>query len=65
MGLGYFDPWPTHTGARAKGCFTCEHFHGELSGGHVVCRKGTRPLVVGVPIEGCAYWCRAIGSDDE
>jgi hypothetical protein len=63
--LSFFTPWPIRTGARAKGCFTCEHFHGDLSGGHVVCRRGARTTLIGIPVEGCAYWSRATGADDE
>jgi len=50
MELDFFTPWPIRTGARAKGCFTCEHFHGDLSGGHVVCRRDGRTTLIGIPI---------------
>lgn len=32
---------------------------------HLVCERNGGRGVVAVPIEGCAFWMRAIGSDDE
>lgn len=63
--LETFSPHALLTGARASGCLTCEFFRGQWSGGHVVCERFERPTVIGAPQLGCAYWLRAIGSDDE
>ncbi len=61
----YFSPHATLIGARSHGCFTCEHFRGRWSGGHVVCERFERESVIGAARLGCAYWMRATGSDDE
>jgi hypothetical protein len=60
----YFTPHALAVGARERGCLTCEHFHGESSGSHVVCRQREKPSVIGDPRLGCAHWMRAIGADD-
>lgn len=65
MTLVYFSPHVLATGARARGCFTCAHFDGEFFCGHVVCRSRVKQQVIGRPELGCAYWMRAIGSDDD
>jgi hypothetical protein len=61
----HFSPHALNVGARALGCLCCEYFRGEWSGGHVVCERFERPRVVGDARIGCAYWMRAIGSDDQ
>lgn len=63
--LPYFSPHALRVGARERGCFTCEHFEGEFSADHVVCREHERPRVIGDARMGCAFWMRAIGSDDD
>lgn len=60
-----FFPHAVATGARARGCFTCTHFHGNLFCTHVLCERNGGRSVVGVPIQGCAYWEREPGSDDD
>jgi hypothetical protein len=65
MGNGYFQPMPQYEGARARGCFTCTHFQGRYSSGHVVCEHRGGTHVIGQPKIGCAYWEREPGSDDE
>lgn len=35
--LGYFSPYSLPTGARERGCLTCDFFRVQWSGGHVVC----------------------------
>lgn len=60
----YFSPHVLAVGARASGCLTCEFFQGRWSGGHVVCERFERESVVGDARMGCAYWMRAVGSDD-
>ena len=60
----YFSPHTLLVGARERGCFTCEHFQGEFSADHVVCQQMEKPRVIGDARMGCAFWMRAIGSDD-
>ena len=62
---GYFVPLPAYEGARARGCLTCSHWHGDTFSGHVVCRSRAAVQVIGRPELGCAYWQREPGSDDE
>jgi hypothetical protein len=61
MGVSYFNPHPQHEGARSRGCFTCESFHGKLTGcaaevigTHVVCEHRGRTQVIGLPKQVCA-----------
>jgi hypothetical protein len=60
-----FQPHVPATGARARGCYTCAHFHGRLMAQHVVCEQGGGIQVIGTPKNGCAYWEREPGADDE
>lgn len=47
-------------------CRGCEHYGGDLNGGvHAVCVRGPGDRVVAMPANGCAFWVRAIGSDDD
>jgi hypothetical protein len=62
--LSYFSPHALLVGARERGCFTCDHFRGEFWGANVVCEQQGRPRVIGDAQLGCAFWMRAIGSDD-
>jgi len=39
LGTGYFTPFSTVDPARARGCLTCTHFHGEFYCGHVLCER--------------------------
>lgn len=61
--MSYFKEGPPKPG----GCFTCTHFHGEVTGGgrHPVCNRVARPLVMGQPDIGCCSWEREPGADDE
>ena len=59
-----FSPHTLLVGARERGCFTCEHFQGRFWGENVVCQQDVRPRVIGIARMGCAFWMRAIGSDD-
>lgn len=64
MDVGGFIPFPVYEGARARGCFTCTHHKGRFMGEHMVCeQRGV--YVIGRPLDGCAYWRREPGSDDE
>jgi hypothetical protein len=63
--VGYFSPHRAELGARARGCLTCTHFHGQFYGGHLLCERDSVGYVVGVPTMGCAFWEREPGSDDE
>jgi hypothetical protein len=60
-----FSPYRLTDPARARGCFTCTHFHGNFYGGHVVCQRDGTRKVMGVPMMGCAMWQREPGADDE
>src|SRR5262245_51104739 len=60
-----FSPWVDHKGARALGCFTCEHWLGEFAGdsGQSVCRRDDPWLhVPGTARNSCAFWMRATGA---
>jgi hypothetical protein len=63
--LLYFTPHRADSPARARGCLTCTHFHGQFYGGHLVCERDRARYVVGVPAMGCAFWEREPGADDE
>jgi hypothetical protein len=52
--LGYFTPFKITTPARARGCWTCTHFHGDFFCGHVLCERDAAVQVIGVPQMGCA-----------
>jgi hypothetical protein len=65
FGLAYFTPFQLITPARAKGCLTCTHFHGQFFCQHVLCERECARKVVGVPSQGCAFWEREPGADDE
>ena len=63
-----FSLWVEHRGARAHGCYTCEHWWGEFTKGshHVICHQHHPWLhVPGVAKNGCVYWMRATGGDDQ
>lgn len=62
--LSFFSPHALAVGARARGCLTCEHFKGDFCGGHVFCAQQDQPRVIGDATIGCAFWMRAVGSDD-
>jgi hypothetical protein len=62
--VAYFSPHALAIGARARGCLTCEFNQGERYAEHVVCRQQAKPRVIGCPTMGCAFWLRAVGSDD-
>jgi hypothetical protein len=38
---------------------------GQWSGGHLVCARFERGHMIGDARLGCAYWMRAVGSDDK
>jgi hypothetical protein len=61
----YFTPFQIATSARARGCLTCTHFHGQFYCEHVLCERDGGRSVVGVPAMGCAFWEREAGTDDE
>lgn len=61
----FFSPFACATGARARGCFTCTHFHGRFLSDHLVCEHRGAVQVIGTPAMGCAYWEREPGADDE
>jgi hypothetical protein len=63
--LDSFTPFKVTTPARARGCFTCTHWHGQFYCTHVVCERTKAPHVIGVPRMGCAFWEREPGADDE
>jgi hypothetical protein len=61
----HFSPFVATTPARARGCLTCTHFHGQFFCGHVLCERDGGRHVVGVASMGCAFWEREPGADDE
>jgi len=63
--LAYFTPFRPPDPARARGCWTCQHFEGRFFGGHVLCERDGGRRVIGQPAAGCALWMRATGADDE
>ncbi len=64
--LDYFSPHRAESSARARGCLTCTHFHGQFFSGHVLCEREPQwPHVVGVARDGCCHWLREPGADDE
>jgi hypothetical protein len=63
--IHYFTPFRVESPTRTRGCWTCCNFNGRFFCGHVLCERDSGRHVVGVPIAGCAFWMRAIGSDDE
>jgi hypothetical protein len=42
--LGYFTPYRAESPARARGCLTCTHFHGQFYCGHVLCERDRAAL---------------------
>ena len=61
-----FSPDRDYQGARAKGCFTCAHWLGRFANTHIICERNAPFLhVPGQPKNGCAFWMRATGGDDE
>lgn len=62
--LNYFTPHALAIGARARGCFACDHFKGEINADHLVCNQREKQQVIGRPNLGCAFWMRAVGADD-
>ena len=60
-----FSPHTVATPSRAKGCFTCTHFHGRFLAEHLVCEHCGAIQIIGSPKMGCAYWEREPGADDE
>jgi hypothetical protein len=65
MEIVYFSPFHSVDPARARGCLTCTHFHGQFYGGHLLCERDGGRSVVGVPSQGCAFGEREPGADDE
>lgn len=49
----------------AKPCLHCEHWGGWTAGGsHVKCVRD-RVQIQANPDQGCVFWVRAVGADDE
>jgi hypothetical protein len=63
--LTRFSPQRLDSGARAAGCLTFTHFHGRFYAEHQLCERDGGRKVVGVPRDGCAFWEREPGADDE
>ncbi len=61
----HFSPFAHYSGARTRGCFTCRYFEGRYYSGFVVCEHRLLVPIVAVPRDGCAFWERAPGADDE
>jgi hypothetical protein len=63
--IGYFTPYRIDCPARTRGCLTCTHFRGQFYCTHLLCEHDGGRRVIGVPAQGCAFWEREPGSDDE
>jgi len=64
MQTAHFTPHQTTSPASSLGCFTCTHNQGQLMAAHVVCeRLGIQ--VVGTLKNGCAFWQREPGVDNQ
>jgi hypothetical protein len=63
--LAYFSPHRIDCPARARGCLTCSHFHGNFYCEHVLCERNGARHMVGAPAMGRAFWQREPGADDE
>jgi hypothetical protein len=61
----YFTPFRVESPARARGCLTCTHFHGRFYTAHLLWERDGVRRVIGVPAQGCAFWQREPGADDE
>jgi len=47
-------------------CRKCEHWGGPVANGnHALCVRGDTQQVKALPENGCAFWVRAIGADDD
>ncbi len=62
--IGQFRPYATGSPARARGCYTCTHFHGIFYAEHLLCERNGGTLVIGAPRMGCAFWERERGADE-
>lgn len=61
MGVGYMDPHRT-----AGPCWWCHYFDGFEPGGvHALCSRPAACRVVAQPANGCAFYLREVGADDE
>jgi hypothetical protein len=60
----YFTRHRIESPARARGCLTCTHFHGQFYAAHLLCERDGGRRVIGVPAMGCAFWERKPGADD-
>ena len=63
--LAYFTPFRPTDPARARGCLPCTHNHGRYYAEHLLCERDGGWHVVAVPRDGCAFWEREPGADDE
>jgi hypothetical protein len=63
--LTYFAPHRVELLARARGCCMCTSFLGQFYGGHLVCEPDGGRQVIGTPRDGCSFWMRAVGADDD
>jgi len=63
MQPAYFAPYAASSPARALGCYTCTHFHGNFLAQHLVGEHRGGTQVIGTPKMGCAYWERKPGAD--
>ena len=62
--MGPTDPFHPFLSEERGGCFTCRWF-GKRVGYEVWCNDPRGPMMRSVPIQGCAFWQREPGSDDE
>jgi len=60
-----FSPYALLPPTRARGCYSCTHFHGNFLAQHLVCEHRCGTQVIGTPKNGCAFWEREPGADDQ
>jgi hypothetical protein len=54
------------TDDKLRHCRRCEHWGDDVAGGsHALCLREDGRRVQANPEQGCVYWVRAIGVDDE
>ncbi len=59
--MPHFDPY-----GNPRPSVRCEHFAEFRAGGSIVlCGHGGREQVIAQPEQGCVYWVRATGADDD
>lgn len=58
MQIARFNPHSLVIGARARGCYTCAHWHGRFYAEHLLCVRNGSKQLIGTRAMGCAFWQR-------